>query len=557
MMRERMRTIAKGAAICFIGLVLTGIGSATDGSLLKVTLDIGPSPGEPTTLGWQVIPNSTVTIGAGNFFKIYVWRTTAGSAPWTFKLTTPAGNTFQQSTSFANTWLEWDWRFDLGAVNPIGVWTAQIDDGPTLSWTLAYPIAPRLTALSTTPNPPVAGKQFVLTVTGTGFDPTRSGIGVSGPGCFGGCSVANSALTIKTSNTLSGPITVPQPGSYTAAVGGSNTIPFVVNELVPTATAVSNLPSPPVARQFLTLTVGGADFIPSTAQIVVAGPGCSPCASSTLSAWTSNTVASLFSFDNSGTFMVAVRNGTNGTQSNAVPLIVQSTTPSIVSAGTSPSPAVAGQPFQLRISGYPFEPLTVFVTVTGPGCSPCVIPNGSLTIQQTMLSGPLTVTSPGTFTVVVRNGAGGNPSSTLSFSVSGSTPTISALSTSPSPPATGRPFTLTVTGAYFDPLTAALLVTNGVSCNPCTIANNALTTRTRSRRASRHSHAKQHRGLLCHSPKRGRWHAIQQSLHFRSPLSHRRSPGRVRVASPAVAMQQFGLTVTGTDFNLHSDARPD
>ena len=87
----------------------------------------------------------------------------------------------------------------------------------------------------------------------------------------------------------------------------------------------------------------------------------------------------------------------------------------------------------------------------------------------------------GTFHVIVTSTQDSSKSATaVVYVVAGSsTPTLYSLSTSPSSPIVGQQFTVTINGSGFNTSTSQILV-YGTACNPCTVPNNVLTTRTSS-----------------------------------------------------------------------------
>jgi hypothetical protein len=156
------------------------------------------------------------------------------------------------------------------------------------------------------------------------------------------------------------------------------------------------------------------------------------------------------------------------------------TTPVITSVTTSPSPLMTGQTGTITISGSNFNASTVRLSINGPGCAPCSVPNSWLTTKMaTRLVASLSPTAAGTYTVSAQNGAGGPVSNNASFTV-GSNPVITTLATAPSPLRTGQTGTLTITGSNFNASTVRLLI-NRPLCAPCTLPNSWLTTKTATR----------------------------------------------------------------------------
>lgn len=458
--------LAAAAALLFL---LAGNIHATGGSLRKVTMDYGG------ILGLQLTANQTLTIPAGINYTIYVWKTSEGTAPWTFKLTAPSGATLAQTTDGNETFMQWS-GWQIPTIDPVGQWTAQMDDGPTFSWTIANPPPPALSSLSTAPSTPFGMQPFVLTVTGSNFA-ASSNISISGPGC----PCATVGTITKTATTISATFIL-RAGSYTVSASNSgsrqsNSLPLTVNELVPSISGISTSPSPPLVGQNFTLTVRGSNFT-SDARILISGPGCAPCIAP-FPTVTSDTLTVPTAIRSSGTFTVAVQNGAGGTLSNSLSLTVVPGNPTIATVSTSPLSPNAGTQFTLTVTGTDFDPGTVQIIVSGPGCSfTCITPNSSLvTKTASTLSAPITLANSGTFFLSVNNGSAGQQSNVVQFTVGIAIPTIASVTTSPSPPRAGRTFTLTINGANFDPATAAILV-SGPGCGACGISNGGLTTKT-------------------------------------------------------------------------------
>jgi hypothetical protein len=344
------------------------------------------------------------------------------------------------------------------------------------------------------PNSTSPGLPFTFTITGSGFDPaTAVVLFYGGQQCTAPpCSVDNRALTNKSSTSLTGIGPALSEGTYLVAVqnlsGGapSNAVQLTVSSSVSTApqiTAVSTLPSPPVDQQAFTLTVTGSGFDPATAIISIAGPGCSttPCtiANGSLTAKTATQLSGPITLG-AGTFSVVVQNGSGGAASNSVSLSVSPQVTAI-----APSSAIAGQAFTFVISGSGFDPSSAVVTFTGPNCSPCSVTNVALSGKTSAaLSGTATSTAAGLYLVAVQNGVDGAPSSSVVFTVSsaGTGPTLSAVTTAPTPAAAQQSFTFTITGTGFDPATAMVLF-SGPGCTPCTVANTSLTSKSASQLA--------------------------------------------------------------------------
>jgi len=96
-------------------------------------------------------------------------------------------------------------------------------------------------------------------------------------------------------------------------------------------------------------------------------------------------------------------------------------TPTITAYSTSPSSPAAGQQFTINISGNNFNASTAQILFSGPGCSPCTVPNGALnTKTATLLIGPVTLNTAGSYTVSVQNGSGGATSNGLPLTIGSS-----------------------------------------------------------------------------------------------------------------------------------------
>ena len=199
-----------------------------------------------------------------------------------------------------------------------------------------------------------------------------------------------------------------------------------------------------------TITVNGAGFNQSTAQIVVTGPGCAndtACVIPNQALTTKSTtqLAGPLTLTSPGTYTIRVQNGASGPFSNGVPLAVSSTptppTPESISiANISPTSATVGT-FSLTVNGTGFDAATAQVVVTGPGCATataCVVPNGVLTTRTaSQLVGPVTIANPGTFTIQVQNGAGGPLAAGVPLNItpgpSNTAPSVSSIGPNPVP----------------------------------------------------------------------------------------------------------------------------
>ncbi len=187
-----------------------------------------------------------------------------------------------------------------------------------------------------------------MIVNGSNFDPATAEILITGTGCSP-CTIPNSALTIKTSTQVVGPVTLSNSGSFSVSVENAlgATIGHAVAEhrrATPTVSSLSPNPSPPAAGQQFSLIVNGSNFDPATAEILITGTGCSPCTipNSALTIKTSTQVVGPVTLSNSGSFSVSVENVASGLQSGTLSLTVGGATPATptgLSPGGSPSRA--------------------------------------------------------------------------------------------------------------------------------------------------------------------------------------------------------------------------
>ena len=107
---------------------------------------------------------------------------------------------------------------------------------------------PTVSNLATSPNPPVVGQQFTLTITGTNFDPVTAKIQITGPSCSP-CTINNNVLTTKTATTIAGPVTLYNPGSFSVSIENtgsgsqSNSLPLSIGTSAPPAGTLKASPS--------------------------------------------------------------------------------------------------------------------------------------------------------------------------------------------------------------------------------------------------------------------------------------------------------------------------
>ncbi|HUF50024.1 MAG TPA: hypothetical protein VMN60_04265 [Longimicrobiales bacterium] len=496
-----------------------------------------------------------------------------------------------------------DWSVEV--INPAGTSTGQ------RSFTVA-PAIPVLTGLTTSPAAPTTAGEITLTLTGRDFLVTQANIVVTGPGCEPACAIENSALTTKTETMLVGSLRLTTAGTFTIFV--QNTVigqPFVAGSVTPGARSNSmpfDVASPPVVTASITgVTPASPTGSAGPGTVTITGANFMTGANVTLrNITTSETFANVTPVSVSGTQVVItpVFGIATTTQSWSVAVInpgappsnefgfeVQAPTPVITALTTNPAAPTAGGVVELTIIGDNFSetavvsvvppvvaesiagvspaspvgsanPQTFTITVTPVNDPPIKIGTDDLASKSpTRLVGSLTLPNPGTYTVMVQNGAaaaGGpgvptsnsvtfvaaptvaNPGPSIAlrnidtgtevwlditisgipdtvsrsteweiqpvfgiattlqtwsvavnqatgstapfqFEVQAPTPTITSISTTPSPAVTagaaGRSNVITLVGTEFSDVAARVLIT-GPGCEPCTIENSALTTKT-------------------------------------------------------------------------------
>ena len=155
----------------------------------------------------------------------------------------PQKNQYLRSATFVNSGTLTH-QFDNNA--DVGQWTVIVqnpDGQPSTPYSFQVSnstTSPALQQISTTPNPPVPGQQFSLTLTGSGFDPSSAEILISGPGCTP-CTIANSVLTTKTANQIVAGDMLNTAGTYSVTV--ENTASSTQSTALSFTVGVSPVPS--------------------------------------------------------------------------------------------------------------------------------------------------------------------------------------------------------------------------------------------------------------------------------------------------------------------------
>src|ERR1019366_4705227 len=123
-------------------------------------------------------------------------------------------------------------------------------------------------------------------------------------------------------------------------------------------------------------------------------------------------------------------------------------------------------------AGSGFDPATAEVLFTGPGCLPCAVTIGQLSVTSTSITGVTNLIAAGSYTVAVQNSLG-LPSNTVNITVSAVGLSISSIALTPNPPVAGQSFSFAITGAGFD-LSNAQVSFSGTGCSPCSVAHSLL-----------------------------------------------------------------------------------
>ncbi len=373
-------------------------------------------------------------------------------------------------------------RMTITTQNDPDNWTVKVTNPNGGGSSSAFPFAvvaptPVISSIATNPVSPTTGT-FTFTINGSGFSSAAALIHVTGPGCTP-CTIPNNVLTAKTTSTLSGPATLNTAGSYSFVVqngflvsngsagpqsGGANVT--VTSAIVaPTITSVS--PNPVTGSpSSQTITINGTGFVNAPTLLVTWSTGSSTLSGSQVAFVSSTQLRMTITTQNDpDNWTVKVTNPNGGWSSSAFPFAVVAPTPVISSIATNPVSPTTGT-FTFTINGSGFSSAAALIHVTGPGCTPCTIPNNVLTTKTTStLSGPATLNTAGSYSFVVQNGflvsngSAGPQSGGANVTVTSAivAPTITSVSPNP---VTGSPSsqTITINGTGFVN-TPTLLVT--------------------------------------------------------------------------------------------------
>jgi hypothetical protein len=357
-------------------------------------------------------------------------------------------------------------------------WTVKVTNpsggsSGTFSFTVVAP-TPVITSLTTSPSAPSPGT-FTFTINGSGFYPAGALILVTGTGCSP-CTIPNNVLTTS-STSIIGPATLNTAGTYSFAVqngyltstGGpgpkSSGVNVTVASAAPTITSVN--PSPVIgSTNAQPITINGTGFVNSPTVFVTWTGGSKTLTSSEVTFVSSTQLTMTITTQNvPDSWTVKVTNPSGGS-SGTFGFTVVAPTPVISSLTTSPSSPTPGT-FTFTINGSGFYPAGALILVTGPGCTPCTIPNNVLTTSSTSIGGPATLNTAGTYSFVVQNGfstSTGGPgpqSSGVNVTVASAGPTITSVNPNPViGSAASQPITINGTG-FVNPPTVFVTWTGG------------------------------------------------------------------------------------------------
>ena len=232
--------------------------------------------------------------------------------------------------------------------------------------------------------------------------------------------------------------------------------------------------------------------------------------------------------------------GTRFDSSNSATLTINPAASLVI---VSPNSGNLGQTINVAITGQ-FSNFLQGSTQAAFG--PGITTNSTTVTNATQATANITITAaatPGARTVTMTTGVE-VASLANGFTVVNPAPTLTSLSTTPASPLAGQQFSLTLTGANFDPASATIVI-NGPACTPCTIANAALTAKSAN---SLTGLATLGAGSFTVAVQNTATGATSGTL----TLTVSAVPTLVSFTTtpaPPLANQQFSLTVTGTNFD--------
>ena len=362
--------------------------------------------------------------------------------------------------------------------------------------------APVVRRLTLSPQRPAAEQQFTFSLEGSDIVSRLVEVVFIGPGCDP-CVVPNDALTVKKDDEVVGPATLNTAGQYQIALrhgstgalsnraaisvspgGGGSTGSGDVSGL--SLSSISTLPAAPAVAQSFEFTLSGRNFNRNGTEVVITGPGCNPCVvpGNAMGTRTATRLAGRATLNQPGVYTIALRDASNGSLSRGLQITVAGPPPSISEATTSPQRPRVGQPFTFRVNGSNIDAQSVQVVLTGPGCSPCVVPPGDIdAVTSTRVVGQATLDNPGTYQLALRHGAASPLSAPTQITVGGGgggggsrggrAVSLFRITTMPGNPRAGQTFNFRLNGDGFDRNSVQVLV-SGPGCSPCVLGTDAL-----------------------------------------------------------------------------------
>jgi M6 family metalloprotease-like protein len=180
------------------------------------TDSIGLTTADTLYVDWSVINSGTVATAARFYTQLYVDNVLQGTS-W---YTDPPMN-----AGFYTTLLDYSIGTLSAGTHTIKIVTdstgviaesSESDNQYTKTITVGSSSTLAVDSISTTPQQPIGGQQFVFTIAGSGFDTSTAEVFFVGPGCATttSCVVSHSALNTKTATVLAGPATLTD-GAFT------------------------------------------------------------------------------------------------------------------------------------------------------------------------------------------------------------------------------------------------------------------------------------------------------------------------------------------------------
>ena len=159
-------------------------------------------------------------------------------------------------------------------MRPVSWWDWRLTS-PSVSLTVGN-AAPAIASFTPVPAQPVAGAPFTFTLVGVNFDPTKSTVAFSGPGCASPCSVnaPGSATQVAGSATLT------SAGTYQVTVTNGTTgltspsVSLTVGNAAPAIASLTTDLAQPIGGTPFIFSVTGANLDPNNSLVAPRNAGC-------------------------------------------------------------------------------------------------------------------------------------------------------------------------------------------------------------------------------------------------------------------------------------------